>query len=246
MIVDMASSRSEEVRAGVAAMVPMMIGAVPFGLVAGATPVSRGLGGGAAVGLSSIVFAGASQLAVVDVLSTGGSVAVAVLAAWTINLRMILYSASVAPYLRHESKRRRLAVAYLLTDQAYAMSVARWARGVEPERRLPYYFGAACTLWLVWMASTVVGALVGASVPASIPLDFAIPLVFLVLLVPAVTTRPSLVAAVVAGAGAVTAAELGAGHMSIFVGAVSGIVAGTIADVVVDERPSGPGPTVEP
>ncbi|MBV9952473.1 MAG: branched-chain amino acid ABC transporter permease, partial [Acidimicrobiia bacterium] len=63
-------------------------------------------------------------------------------------------------------------------------------------------------------------------------LDFAVPLVFLVLLVPAITSRPAVVAAIGGGAGAVVAAELGAGTMSLLIGAIAGIVAGTIAEVV--------------
>ncbi|MCU1374911.1 MAG: branched-chain amino acid transporter permease, partial [Actinomycetia bacterium] len=68
-------------RAGMAAIVPMLVGVIPFGLVAGASPVAKGLGGWAAVGFSSIVFAGASQLAAIDVLGDGGSALVAVVAA---------------------------------------------------------------------------------------------------------------------------------------------------------------------
>ena len=125
----------------------MLLGVVPFGLVAGATLVAEGLGGWVAIGLSSIVFAGASQLAAIDVLAGGGPAAVAVVAAWTINLRMVLYSASLAPHLAHESRARRLGAAYLLNDQVYALSVARWAQGQEPEGRLAYYMGAGILLW---------------------------------------------------------------------------------------------------
>jgi predicted branched-subunit amino acid permease len=94
-------SAASEARAGVRAVAPMLLGVVPFGLVAGAAPASQGLARWSAVGLSSIVFAGASQLAAVDVLGHGGSAVVAILAAWTINLRLVLYSASLAPYLAH-------------------------------------------------------------------------------------------------------------------------------------------------
>jgi predicted branched-subunit amino acid permease len=220
-----------DVRAGAAAVAPMLVGLVPFGLVAGATPVDEGFGLGAAVGFSTIVFAGASQLAAIDVLGDGGSAIVAALAACTINLRMLLYSASLAPHLATEPLTTRLGVAYLLTDQAYAVSIIRWAEpDDEPRRRIPYYLGAAVTLWGIWLVSTVVGGLLGNAVPEDLPLDFAVPLVFLVLLVPAVTNRPSLVAAAVGGGAAVLAAELGAGPLSVIVGALSGIVAGALAE----------------
>jgi predicted branched-subunit amino acid permease len=209
----------------------MLIGIAPFGLVVGATSVTDHFGIGAAVGLSTIVFAGASQLAVLQALASGGSAIVAAVAAWTINLRILLYSASLAPELAHETTRRRLLASYFLTDQAYAVCISRWK--VQPgdrAGRLSYYLGAAVTLWVVWQISTVAGALVGAAVPADVPLDFAVPLVFLVLLVPTLTSVPAVVAAAAGGGAAVVAAELGAGALSIVVGAAAGIVAGALAE----------------
>jgi len=219
-------------RAGARVVAPMLVGVVPFGLVAGASPVAQGLGAGAAVGFSTIVFAGASQLAAIDVLGDGGSALVAALAAWTINLRMVLYSASLAPHLARETLATRLGVAYLLTDQAYAVSISAITgeQRQEPARRVPYYLGAALTLWGSWQLSTIAGTLIGSSVPEDVPLEFAVPLVFLVLLIPSIDSGPSVVAATVGGFGAVAAAELGAGSLSLTIGAVAGIVAGTVAD----------------
>lgn len=215
----------------------MLIGVVPFGLVAGASPVAQGLGTWSAVGFSTVVFAGASQLAAIDVLGTGGSAWVAVVAACTINLRMLLYSASLAPYFAHERFERRMGVAYLLTDQAYAVSLAAWV-GEDTSvvddsvrsRRMARYVGAGATLWAVWQVTTVLGAAVGNAIPDSVPLGFAVPLVFLVLLVPVVVDRPSVVAAAAGGGGATIASQLGAGHLSVIVGAVAGIVAGAAVD----------------
>jgi predicted branched-subunit amino acid permease len=219
-----------EVRAGARAVAPMLVGVVPFGLVAGAAPAENGLGAGSAIGFSTIVFAGASQLAAIDVLGDGGSALVAAVAAWTINLRMLLYSASLAPHLAHESLKTRLGVAYLLTDQAYAVSITRWDGTDDPTRRVPYYLGAGLTLWGSWQLSTIVGAVIGPSVPEDVPLKFAVPLVFLVLLIPALNSRPAYIAAAVGGLGAVLAAEVGIGSLSLMVGALAGIAAGAIAD----------------
>jgi predicted branched-subunit amino acid permease len=238
----------------------MLIGVIPFGLVAGATPVATGLGGDVSIGLSTIVFAGASQLAAADALADGASAAVAVIAACTINLRLMLYSASLAPFLAAVPLRTRLLMGYLLTDQAYAVSITRWTREADVEatggppapgldHRLPYYFGAALLLWGNWQICTILGVLVGSALPDSLPLDFAIPLVFLVLLVPAITSRPSAVAAIVGGGVALLAAEAGASHLSVLFGALAGIVAGAIAETVLergtpydtDEHPPDPG-----
>jgi predicted branched-subunit amino acid permease len=227
-------------RAGAKAIAPMLVGVVPFGFVAGATPAGNGLGGAAAVGLSTIVFAGASQLAAIDVLGDGGSALLAAMAAWTINLRLLLYSASLAPHLAEESGRTRLGLAYLLTDQAYAVSIQRWTtEDTPPQRRVPYYLGAGLTLWGSWQVTTILGAVVGPVVPDDVPLHFAVPLVFLVLLVPTIASAPAVAAAVVGGLGAVVAAEVGAGTSSIMVGAIAGIVAGTVADLAAGRRRAG-------
>jgi predicted branched-subunit amino acid permease len=222
---------ASEWRAGVRSVAPMLIAVIPFGLVAGASAVGRGLGGFAASGLSVIVFAGSSQLAMIDVLGDGGSALVAIIAAATINLRMLLYSASLAPHLADVPLRTRLGAAYVLTDQAYAVSIMRWQGPNARPVRTSYYFGAALLLWAIWQLATVAGALLGTALPPSVPLDFAVPLVFLVLLVPTMTTRPAIAAATSGGLAAVGAGELGAGPLSVVVGAVVGIAAGTVVDM---------------
>jgi predicted branched-subunit amino acid permease len=255
-------SARAEVVAGARAILPMLVGVIPFGLVAGATPATNGLGGGVSIGLSTIVFAGASQLAVADVLADGGSAAVAIIAACTINLRMLLYSASLAPHLTHVPLRRRLFMAYLLTDQAYAVSITRWTSEADAEAaggppadevsRVPFYLGAGLTLYVNWQICTVVGVLIGGAVPDSLPLDFAVPLVFLVLLVPAITSRPSAIAAIAGGLVALGSHEAGAGHLAVLFGAIGGIAAGAAAEAALERRaarddtPLPPDPGVAP
>lgn len=226
----MQMTRRRAMRDAIADVAPMLVGVLPFGLVAGAAPIAAGLDVGHAVGMSALMFAGASQLAVAEVLGSGGSAAVAVVTALIINLRMVLYSASLAPALAGETLGRRLQMGYFLVDQVYALSVIRWDGDDDRSLRVPYYMAMALLLWVSWMATTVIGAIVGARLPHEIPLDFAVPLVFLVLLVPVLDKRPSLVAATVGGAVAVAAAELGAGRLAIVVGAVAGIVAGAAVD----------------
>ena len=220
-------------------MLPILVGVVPFGLVAGAAPVEGGLGAWAGPAFSVIVFAGASQLAAINVLADGGSWVIAAIAACTINLRLLLYSASIAPHMARFSLRDRLLAAYLLTDQTYAVAIARWRPGAAPS--LAFYFGGGVTLWLSWQVATVVGALGGGLLSDEVPLEFTVPLVFLVLLVPAVTTRPAVVAMLAGGGSAVLALELGAGGTYILIGALVGLVAGALAEVIDDRRT----PTIE-
>lgn len=229
-----------DVIAGARSVLPMLVGVIPFGLVAGATPATTGLGGGIAIGLSTFVFAGASQLAAADALADGSTALIAILAACTINLRLLLYSASLAPHVATAPLRTRLLMAYVLTDQAYAVSITRWSgvgeEATRLERKIPYFFGAAFLLWLNWQVCTIVGVLIGSAVPDALPLQFAVPLVFLVLLVPAITSQAAAIAAIVGGSAALLAAELGASHLGVLVGALAGIGAGAVAEMILERR----------
>lgn len=230
MAVGTRASRAAALRAGATAVAPIVVGIVPFGLIAGVAAVERGMTTLDALALSVGIFAGASQLAAIEVLGGGGSVVVAIITVLVINLRMVMYSASLAPWLAHEPARRRWLVAYLLTDQAYALSLVRYtdpdAEELPAADRVWFYLGVAGTLWLTWQLCTVAGALLGGGIPDAVPLGFAVPLVFLALLPPAVTDRPTVVAATV-GAAVATAGAAWPANLGMLAGALLGIAAGT-------------------
>lgn len=205
-----------------------MLGVVPFGLVAGAAAVGAGLSLLQAVALSVVVFAGASQLAIIELLGRDAALAVVVGTALVINARMVMYSASLAPHFLDEGSRWRALMAYVLTDQAFALSVTRYAEGMDGvDRKRWYYLGTALPLWVVWQICTVAGALAGTQVPDWLPLGFAVPLTFLALLVPAVDSRPTLAAALVGGGIATLGVSLPF-NLGLLVGAVAGVMAGTL------------------
>ena len=219
----------EDLLAGVRDVSPLLLGIAPFALVAGIAAVDAGLGLAEAVGMSVIVFAGASQLAALELLGENAPLAVVVGTAVVINLRMLMYSASIAPHFAEYGRRLRAGLAYLLTDQAYALSVAEFDE--DPDRsRWCYYLGAAASLWVVWQIGTVAGVVLGAGVPDAWGLTFAVPLVFLALLVPAMKDRPTTVAGVAGGAVAVVAAGLPL-NLGLLVGALSGVAAGLVTEV---------------
>ncbi|MFB6224168.1 MAG: AzlC family ABC transporter permease [Haloarcula sp.] len=215
-------------RRGVRDVAPLLLGIVPFGLVAGIAAVNAGVGLPGAVGLSVVVFAGASQLAMLELLGQNAPLSVVVATAVVINLRLLMYSASIAPYFRTFTDRWKAVLAYVLTDQAYALSVASYRSDRETDRKW-YYLGVAVTLWVVWQVATVAGALLGTGVPDAWGLEFAIPLVFLAILVPAIEDRSTGVAAVVGG----TVAVVGAGfplNLGLLVASGVGITAGVLTE----------------
>jgi 4-azaleucine resistance transporter AzlC len=219
-----------DLRRGVRDVAPLLLGVAPFGLVAGIAAVEAGLGLPEAVAMSVVVFAGASQLAALDLLGRDARLSVVVVTAAVINLRMLMYSASIAPYFRDLPGRWRAGLAYLLTDQAYVLSVANYRSDVQVDR-VAYYLGVAATLWVVWQVTTVAGVVLGAGVPDAWGLDFAVPLVFLALLVPAMEDRPRTVAAVTAGSLAVAGTALPL-NLGLLVGATVGVAAGMVAETV--------------
>ena len=221
---------------GVRALLPILIGVVPFGLIFGVTaaelPVDNLLGWASSI----LIFAGASQLAAVDLLAADAAPVVVIMTVLVINARHLMYSASLEPHFRDFPLRDKLALPYLMTDQAYAMSILRFEdANLDRRYRKWYYLGAGMALWTMWQLSTTTGVLVGDIIPSSWRLDFAVPLVFLALLVPAVRNRPSLVAASVAAVIAVVGriAFDGAGlpfNLGLVIGSMAGVVAGTVAD----------------
>jgi 4-azaleucine resistance transporter AzlC len=221
-----------EFRQGVRDVSPLLLGIIPFGFIAGIATVDAGLGLPEAVGLSTVVFAGAAQLATLELIGRDAPLAIIVVTAVVINLRMLMYSASIAPHFTHLSKRMKAMVAYLLTDQAYALSIARYETGERSP--VAYYLGVAVTLWVVWQLTTIAGVVLGTRVPESLGLEFAVPLVFLALLVPAMEDRQTTVAGIAGGAVAVGTAGLPL-NLGLLVGATVGILAGLLTEALIEE-----------
>ena len=159
------ASRKSALAGGLRDVAPILAGVVPFGMIAGAAAVAAGLTKPFAVGMSWIVFAGASQLAAIELLARNASWFVVLLTVLVVNLRFVMYSAVLAPWFARLPLPGKTALAYLLTDQAFAVTVARQRRGPDQVRLPWYYAGAALGLWSTWQVSTVGGILVGALVP---------------------------------------------------------------------------------
>lgn len=223
------SASFREFWAGVRAQLPILIGVVPFGAIYGALAVGAGLSPAAAQGMSAIVFAGSSQFIATSLFATMTPWPVIVLTTLVVNLRHAWYSASVAPHLAHLPRRWKLLIAYLLTDEAYAVAIQRYnSPAPEPDRRYLYFVGNGLALWVSWQLSTAVGVFVGAQVPPEWNLDFALPLTFIALLATSITDRPAAAAALAAGLVALLAAGLPY-QLGLVVAAAAGISAGALA-----------------
>lgn len=210
------------------AVSPLLIGVVPFGLVFGVVAADSVAGPALGYATSLIIFAGAAQFATIGLFEQDAAAVVIIATALVINSRHIMYSAALAPHFREFPGWSRYALPYLMTDQAFAVSIVRYREVADPAYKRWFFTGAGLALWAVWQATTLTGALLGTRLPESLSLEFAIPLVFLALLVLTVTNRPELVAAVTGGAVALLASSAPYG-LGLIAGALSGVVAGVVA-----------------
>ena len=183
----------------------MMLGVIPFGLIYGAVAVQLGLPATIAQAMSSVIFAGSSQFIAAPLLVASTPALMVILTVFAVNLRHALYSASIAPYLEKLSAPWKVLLAYLLTDEAYAVAIAHFHKPGGATHRHWFLFGAGITLWSFWQASTMFGIFIGGQVPPEWSLDFALPLIFIAIVVPMLKHRAYVVAAIVAGIGGVIA-----------------------------------------
>jgi 4-azaleucine resistance transporter AzlC len=215
--------------AGVRAEIPLLIGVFPFGMIYGALALNAGLSKSASQMMSSIVFAGSAQFITTQLVHDAAPGFVIVLTIAVVNLRHVLYSASLAPYLASVSTRWKPLLAYLLTDEAYAPSVVHYEeKGVTPFSHW-FLFGAGLALWTNWQISTALGIFLGTAIPESWSLDFALPLTFIAMVVPVLKNRPAVAAAFSAGVVALLAYSLPY-KLGLILAALVGIAVGTFLE----------------
>lgn len=215
--------------AGVRAELPLLVGVFPFGLIYGTLALNAGISLAAAQAMSSILFAGSSQFAVAQLVSDAAPALVILLTIAVINLRHMLYSASLAPHLKSLSLRWKILLSYLMTDEAYAVAILNYERIGGTAAGHWYFLGAGLALWTTWQAATALGLWAGASLPATLPLDFALPLTFIAMVVPALKNRPAVAAALSAGLVALLAFSLPY-KLGLVFAALTGIAVGTFLE----------------
>ena len=192
-------TRKQEFWSGVRDEAPILLGVAPFGLLFGALAISVGLTSLAAQAMSSIIFAGSAQFIAAQLVGSGTSGLVILMVVFVVNLRHALYSASVAPHIKGLKTGWKVLLAYLLTDEAYAVTITHYNKEGDSESKHWYFLGAGLTLWSAWQVSTALGIFIGAQIPASWPLGFVLPLTFIALVVPAIKDRAGIASAIVAG-----------------------------------------------
>jgi len=222
--------RSEFIN-GMKAVIPLIVGGIPFDVIFGVSAIEAGLSPAAVQGMSLFIFAGSAQFIGVGMMAAGAATGFIILTTFIVNLRHSLYAATLAPHVRGLSQRWLLPLGFMLTDESFVMAIGRYNQPDNSPYKHYYFLGANLAMYVTWQIFTFVGIVLGSSIPniENWGLDFALPAAFIAMLVPQLTSRPMLLAAVVAGLVALAAHSL-PNQMGLMVAALAGVIAGVIAE----------------
>lgn len=213
-------------------MAALLVPTVPMALVLGVAIAESSVPNLAGWASSWLMFGGASQLTAVTLLGEGAGLVAAVLGALTVNARHVMYSAALVPPFQSQPRWFRFAGPYLLLDQLFALASTHDA---PPSRWRAYYLGAGALAWIYWQVFVGIGVLFGPSLSADFDISFAVPALFLGLLVPALVRRPAVLAAAIAG-GVTALLWQVPNRGGMLIGGIAGIVVGYLAEDGEEDR----------
>jgi len=167
---------------GIADVSPLMIPVVPFGLIFGILAIDIGFSPLATMGMSLIIFGGASQIILLQLFSGGASSLVIISSVGAVNSRHLLYGAVVSEHISDLKLIWKIIISYFLIDQAFAVSNEYFKKNKEKNKYF-HLIGAGFTCWIIWQSTTLLGIILGAAIPEKLGLSFAVPLTFLAILV---------------------------------------------------------------
>ena len=181
-------------------VIPLTIPVIPFGVIYGVVGVELGLSPLVTFAMSFIIFAGSSQIAFVQLYTAGASPLVMISSVLAINSRHFLYSAVLAQYLNKLNLYWKILLGYLMTDQAFSVSLSYFKKNQKKTFSHYHMLGSGFTLWLLWQISTLSGIVLGNVIPEALGLEFAIPLTFLSLIIAELKKYDHLLIIIISGA----------------------------------------------
>lgn len=216
---------------------PFILVAAPFGMLFGVLAAEAGFALVETMTFTVSVFAGASQFTALQLMHEQAPTIIVLISALAVNLRVAMYSASLAPYLGAAPLWQRAIAAYLVVDQSYALSITRFE--IQPDmttpQRMAYFFGTNGVVAPAWYLATLFGAIMGSRIPESWALDFVMPVAFLAMLAPMLRTLPHLIAALTASIVVLVATDIPF-NLGLIVAGFCGMVAGAQAELVMARR----------
>ena len=167
---------------GIVDVSPLMIPVVPFGLIFGILAIDIGFSPLATMGMSLIIFGGASQIILLQLFSGGASSLVIISSVGAVNSRHLLYGVVVSEHVSDLKLIWKIIISYFLIDQAFAVSNEYFKKNKEKNKYF-HLLGGGFTCWVIWQSTTFLGIILGATIPEKLGLSFAVPLTFLAILV---------------------------------------------------------------
>ena len=224
--------------AGARQTIPLIIGAIPFGIIFGTLAQASGLSFGGAMGMSAIVFAGSSQFIALGLLGAGTPLGIIVLTTWVVNLRHLLYAVSLVPYVKHLSQTRKLPLGFWLTDENFMGAIQRYRQPDPSPYKHWFQLGSALAMYANWQLSTLLGLTLGQSIPNATAwgLDFAMVATFIGMTIPYLTNRPMVATVFTAGVTALLARGL-PHQLGLIVAAIAGISIGVLLENSLKKTP---------
>ena len=207
-----ANWRRPEFRQGFFDMLSVAPGIAAWGLMTGVAMVKSGMTTLEALAMSLLVFAGSSQLAAIPLLLAGAPMWIILATAFCVNLRFVVFSAHMRPFVMHLPRWQRLVTGYFTADLTYVLFVKRFAKPAEDEEgraaQMAYLAGNGGINWFSWVSFSVLGVVLANFIPTAWGLGFAGVLALTGILCSLATSRLRWVSAGVAGAAAVAAFAL--------------------------------------
>lgn len=216
---------------------PFLLVIVPFGILFGVVATEAGLKVYETLSFSIVVIAGAAQFTAIQLLKEDAPTLVILASALAVNLRMAMYSASLTPHLGGAPLWQRALAAYFTVDQSYACAIMAYDKnpGWTLQEKVAYFFGAVTPVCPMWYVATLGGALLGSAIPPEFALDFAVPITFLALIAPMLTTAAHRAAALVS-----IGLALGFGflpfNLGLLVAGLGGMIAGAQVELLMTRK----------
>lgn len=224
-------SPQAEFWAGCRAIFPLVVGAIPFGIIFGTLAASSGLSFAGTIAMSAFVFAGSSQFIAIGLVAAGTALPLIIATTLVVNLRHLLYSISIIPHVQHLSQIWKFWLGFWLTDEAFAIAIARYNHSDRSPHKHWFHLGASLFMYVNWQICTIAGLTIGHLMPnaASWGLDFAMSVTFIGMVIPYLTSQPMIVTVLVAGITALLAHGL-PHQLGLMVATLIGIGAGVLCE----------------
>ena len=218
---------------GVKDVSPLMIPVVPFGLIFGVLAIDVGFTPLQTMGMSLIIFGGASQIVLLQLFSGGASSLVIISSVGAVNSRHLLYGAVVSEHLSDLRLIWKIIISYFLIDQAFARSNEYFNKNKD-ENKYFHLIGGGATCWIIWQSTTFLGIILGAAIPEELGLNFAIPLTFLALLINDFRKFINIVVIIVSGIVATAGYNIIPFKAYVIVAALTGLLSAVILTKMIN------------